>query len=90
MNVTPLSLASITSYRYIVNSVCLIKENVLLVGTHIDKLHPDIGEAHKISCSKILPVLKKELCGKPYAHHLAGISKGIGAALKRSCLDMKR
>ena len=78
-------ISSIHYWLQVVNSVCSVKENVLLVGTHIDKLHPDLEEARKIANQLILPVLVKELCGKPYAQHLAGISEGLRAALEHSC-----
>ena len=78
-------ISSIHYWLQVVNSVCSVKENVLLVGTHIDKLHPDLKEARKIASNKILPVLEKELCGKPYAQHIACISEGIKIALKQSC-----
>ena len=78
-------ISSIHYWLQVVNSVCLVKENVLLVGTHIDKVHPDIKEARKIARKKILSILEKELCGKPYAQHIAGISEGLTVALKKSC-----
>ena len=78
-------ISSIHYWLQVVNSVCSVKENVLLVGTHIDKLHPDLKEARKIASNKILPVLEIELCGKPYAQHIAYISEGIKIALKKSC-----
>ena len=78
-------ISSIHYWLQVVNSVCTVKENVLLVGTHIDKLHPDLKEAHKIANRKILPVLEEELCGKPYAQQIAGIGEGLNSALKQSC-----
>jgi len=60
-------IASIHYWLQVVNSACSVKENVLLVGTHIDKLHPDIKEARKVASSNILP---KELCGKPHAQQI--------------------
>ena len=78
-------ISSIHYWLRVVNSVCSVKENVLLVGTHIDKLHPDIKEARKIARNKILPDLEKELCNKPYAQHIAGIGKGLKVALQQSC-----
>ena len=65
--------------------MCSVKGNVLLVGTHIDKLHPNLKEARKIASNKILPVLEEELCGKPYAKHIACIGKGLKIALEQSC-----
>ena len=78
-------ISSIHYWLQVVNSVCSVKENVLLVGTHIDKLHNDVKEAREVASNKILPELEKELCGKPYAQHIAGISKGLKVALKQSC-----
>jgi len=78
-------ISSIHYWLQVVNSVCSVKENVLLVGTHIDKLHPDLKEAHKIAREAILPVLEKELFRKPYSQHIACISKGLRIALEQSC-----
>ena len=78
-------ISSIHHWLQVVNSMCTAKENVLLVGTHIDKLHPDVREARNIASNKILPVLEKELCGKPYAQHIACIGEGLEIALKKSC-----
>ena len=78
-------ISSIHYWLQVVNSVCSVKENVLLVGTHIDKLHPDLQEARKIASKKIVPVLIGELFRKPYVKHIAGISKGLKVALKQSC-----
>ena len=77
--------SSIHYWLQVVNSVCSVKENVLLVGTHIDELHPDPKEARKIASNNILPILQDELCEKPYAQHIVGIGEGIGFALKQSC-----
>ena len=74
-------ISSIHYWLQVVNSVCSVKENVLLVGTHIDKLHPD----RKIASKRILPILEEELCEKPYAQHIAGIGEGLNVALKLSC-----
>ena len=79
------TISSIHYWLQVVNSVCSVKENVLLVGTHIDKLHPDLKKARKIASNEILPVLEEELCGKPYAKHIACIGKGLKGALKWSC-----
>ena len=79
-------ISSIHYWLQVVNSVCSVKDNVLLVGTHIDKLHPDLKKARKIASSKILPILEKELNGKPYAQHIVGcINKSLKLALKKSC-----
>ena len=79
------TISSIHYWLQVVNSVCSVKENVLLVGTHIDELHLDLKEARKIASNKILPVLEKELFGKLYAQQIAGIGTGLKAALKQSC-----
>ena len=78
-------ISSIHYWLQVVNSVCSVKQNVLLVGTHIDKLHDNLKKARKIASNKILPVLKKNLCRKPYAKHIAGIDEGIPFALEQSC-----
>ena len=79
-------ISSIHYWLQVVNSVCSVKENVLLVGTHIDKLHPDLKKARKIASNKILPILEKELIGKPYADHIAHCTgEGLEGALKKSC-----
>ena len=78
-------ISSIHYWLQVVNSVCSVKENVLLVGTHIDKLHPNLKEARKMASKRILPVLEEELCEKPYAQHIAGIGEGLKMALKFSC-----
>ena len=82
----PTAISSIHYWLQVVNSICSVKENVLLAGTHIDKLHPDLKKARKIASNKILPVLEKELHGKPYAQHIVAYSsKGLKLALKKSC-----
>ena len=88
-------ISSIHYWLQVVDSMCSVEGSegdlspllptALLAGTHIDKLHPDIKEAHKIAKKKILPVLEKELREKPYARHLAGSKKGLMAALEQFC-----
>ena len=78
-------ISSIHYWLQVVNSVCSVKGNVLLAGTHIDRLHHDLKEARKIASNKILPVLEDELFEVPYAKHIAGIDKGLEIALKQSC-----
>ena len=78
-------ISSIHYWLQVVNSVCSVKKNVLLVGTHIDKLHPDLKKAREIARDKVLPVLEGELCRKPYAQHLFYIDLGLYDALKQSC-----
>ena len=79
-------ISSIHYWLQVVNSVCSVEENVLLVGTHIDKLHPDLKKARKMASSEILPVLEEELIGTQYAGHIAHcIREGLKSALKKSC-----
>ena len=44
----------------------------ILIGTHIDELHPDIKVATKLAFQSIVPALIKELASKPFAKHIAG------------------
>ena len=88
-------IQSIHYWLQVVDSMCSVKGSdkdqspllptALLAGTHIDKLHPDIKKARMIAKSIILPILEKELLGKPYARHLAGMKNGIKAALEQYC-----
>ena len=78
-------ISSIHYWLQSISSVCSVKENVLLVGTHIDMLHLDLKEAREIARRRVLPELFKELCGKPYTKHIAGIGEGLESALKQSC-----
>ena len=54
---------------------------VLLVGTHIDLIHPDMKIARKIAKHKFIPRFRVEIFDKPYAQHLVGMGKGIESAL---------
>ena len=65
------TISSIHYWLQVVHSTCSVQENVLLVGTHIDKLHNNIDEARKIAKNTILPQLQEELKFKPYICHLA-------------------
>ena len=47
----------------------------ILIGTHIDELHPDIKVATKLAFQHFVPAMIKELASKPFARHIAG-SKG--------------
>ena len=58
---------------------------VILAGTHIDLLHPDIKVARKIAKEIIIPQLVEELSDKCYARHLVGMGEGIEAALEQFC-----
>ena len=44
----------------------------ILIGTHIDELHPDIKVATKLAFQHFVPALIKELESKPFAKHIAG------------------
>ena len=44
----------------------------ILIGTHIDELHPDISVATKLAFQHFVPALIKELASKPFAKHIAG------------------
>ena len=44
----------------------------ILIGTHIDELHPDIKVATKLAFQHFVPVLMNELASKPFAKHIAG------------------
>ena len=44
----------------------------ILIGTHIDELHPDIKVATKLAFQHFVPALMKELASKPFAKHIAG------------------
>ena len=75
-------ISSIHYWLQVVHSLCSVKQNVLLVGTHIDKLHSDIDKACEISKKAILPELIEELYDKPYVCHLAGVSLSFKSHLK--------
>ena len=80
-------ISSIHYWLQVVNSLCSVKENVLLVGTHIDKLHNNIVKAREIAKDRILPQLYNELCHKPYVRHLAGfrLYESLEYALRKCC-----
>ena len=78
-------ISSIHYWLQVVDSMCSVKENVLLAGTHIDKINSNIERARKIAKEKILPQLEQELCKKPYAHCLFGYSGGLSSALQQCC-----
>ncbi|XP_065914617.1 uncharacterized protein [Dysidea avara] len=88
-------ISSIKYWLKVVDSICCVEGDeralspflpvALLAGTHIDKLHPDIKVARQIAKKTILPQLEKELTEKPYTRHLAGIRKGLEAALQEYC-----
>jgi len=44
----------------------------ILIGTHIDELHPNIKVATKLAFQHFVPALIKELKSKPFAKHIAG------------------
>ena len=85
-------ISSIHYWLQVVDSLCSVEENVLLVGTHIDKIHSDINEACIIAKETILPQLCEELKDKPYAKRLAGFREGfwfrhtnLEYAVEKSC-----
>ena len=79
-------ISSIHYWLQVVHSLCSVKQNVLLVGTHIDKLHNNIDKARKIAKETILPELHKELCDKAYVTHLVGFrTYSLKVAVARSC-----
>ena len=78
-------ISSIHYWLQVVDSMCSVKGKVLLAGTHIDKIHPDIKKAYKIARDRILPQLEKELFKKPYARCLFGYSGGLLSALEQCC-----
>ena len=80
-------ISSIHYWLQVINSLCSVKENVLLVGTHIDKLHNNIDKAREIAKDRILPQLYDELWRKPYVWHLAGFRfyEDLKDALRNCC-----
>ena len=78
-------ISSIHYWLQVVDSMCSVKGKVLLAGTHIDKIHPDIKKARKVAKDRILPQLEQELCNKPYAPCLFGYSGGLLSALEQCC-----
>ena len=78
-------ISSILYWLQVVHSLCSVKQNdVLLVGTHIDKLHSDSDKAREIAKKTILPELIEELYDKPYVCHLAGVSLSFKSHLKHA------
>ena len=78
-------ISSIHYWLQVVDSMCSVKGKVLLAGTHIDKIHPDIKKARKIARDRILSQLQQELCRKSYAQCLFGYSEGLLSALEQCC-----
>ena len=78
-------ISSIHYWLQVVDSMCSVKGKVLLAGTHIDKIHPDIKKACKIAKERILPQLETELFKKPYAQCLFGYTEGLLSALEQCC-----
>ncbi|XP_065890274.1 uncharacterized protein [Dysidea avara] len=89
------NISSIHYWIQVVDSMCSVEGTevdlsplhppIILAGTHIDKLHPDIKVARKIAKEMILPQLIEELADKPYAQHLVGMGEGIEDALNQFC-----
>ena len=78
-------ISSIHYWLQVVDSMCSVKGKVLLAGTHIDNIHPDIKKARKIAKERILPQLENEFFKKPYARCLFGYSEGLVSALEQCC-----
>ena len=78
-------ISNIHYWLQVVDSLCSEKGKVLLAGTHIDKIHPDIKKAREIARKRILPGLEKELCKRPYAQCLFGYNGGLSSALEQCC-----
>ena len=78
-------ISGIHYWLQVVDSMCSVKEKVLLAGTHIDKIHPDIKQARKIAKERIVPQLEKEFFGKPYSQCLFGYHEGLLSALEQCC-----
>ena len=78
-------ISSIHYWLQVVDSMCSVKGKVLLAGTHIDKIDPNIKKARKIAKNRVLPQLEKELFKKPYARCLFGYSGGLLSALEQCC-----
>ena len=79
-------ISSIHYWLQVVDSMCSVKEKVLLVGTHIDKIHPDIQKAREVARDRIIPQLVSELCDKPYTRCLFGYRNGdLRSALYHQC-----
>ena len=77
--------SSIHYWLQVVDSMCSVKGKVLLAGTHIDKIHPNIKKARKTAKERILPRLEKQLRSKPYVQCLFGYSEGLVSALEKCC-----
>ena len=88
-------ISSIHYWLQVVDSMCSVEGRegdlsplqppVILAGTHIDLLHPDIKVARKIAKEMVIPQLVEELSNKHYARHLVGMGEGIEAALEQFC-----
>jgi len=89
------TISSIHYWLQVVDSMCSVEgieadlsplqPPVILAGTHIDKLHPDIKIARKVAKEITIPQLIEELADKPYAQHLIGMGEGIESALNQFC-----
>ena len=81
----PTVISNISYWLQVVDSRCSVKEKVLLVGTHIDKICRNVRRARELAKQRILPQLQRELCNKPYARCLFGYSGGLWSALEQCC-----
>ena len=54
------------------SDLSILLPTFILVGTHTDKMSPDIYIARDACFAIFLPIFKKELVGKPFSDHIAG------------------
>jgi len=88
-------ISSIHYWLQVVDSMCsvegregddsLLQPPVILAGTHIDLLDPDIDIARWIAKKITVPKLIEELSDKRYARHLVGMHHGLEFALWQFC-----
>ena len=81
----PTIISNIQYWLQVIYSICSVKGNVLLVGTHLDMIHPDLKKAHTIAKNTILRPLKEALLEKPYIKCLFGYHNGLDSALEQCC-----
>ena len=54
------------------SDLSILLPTFILVGTHTDKMSPEIYVARDACFAIFLPIFKKELVGKPFSDHIAG------------------
>ena len=54
------------------SDLSILLPTFILVGTHTDKMSPEIYIARDACFAIFLPIFKKELVGKPFSDHIAG------------------